>query len=89
MLVCVACSQLEQLRRDLLSIRQTVVRSQQTCLAAVEQGEKEDQSHCSEEFFRDMQKQLNSCLRHHQEIKRYDHSSEMGVTVADVGKEMN
>ena len=71
MLVCVACSQLEQLRQDLLAIRQTVVKSQQTCLPAVEQEEKEDQSRCSEELFRDMQKQLNNCLRHHQEIKRY------------------
>jgi hypothetical protein len=89
MLVCVACSQLEQLRRDLLSIRQTAVKSKQTCLAAVEQGEKRDQSHCSEELFRDMQKKLNSCLRHHQEIKRYDHSSEVGVTVGDVDIEIN
>jgi hypothetical protein len=70
MLVGVACSQLEQLRRDLLAIRQTVVKSQQTCVAAIEQEKKEDQRHCSEELFRNMQRQLNSCLRHHQEIKR-------------------
>jgi len=70
MLVCVACSQLEQLRHDLLAIRQTAVTSQQTCLAAVEEEEKEEQSRCSEELFRDMQKQLNVCLSHHQEIKR-------------------
>ena len=72
MLVCVACSQLEQLRQDLLAIRQTVVKSQQTLVAAVEQKEKEDQSHCCEELFRDMQKQIrvNNCLLHHQEIKR-------------------
>ena len=70
MLVCVACSQLEQLRQDLLAIRQTAVTSQQTCLAAAEKEEKEEQSRCSEELFRDMQKQLNVCLRHHQEIKR-------------------
>ena len=70
MLVCVACSQLEQLRRDLLSIRQTLVESQHTSLAAVEQEEGEEQSHCSEKLFGYMQEQLNSCLRHHQEIKR-------------------
>ena len=75
MLVCVACSQLEQLKRDLLAIRQTVVKSQQTCLSAVDQEEKEDQNHCSAELFRDMQRQLNSCLRHHQEIMRYGHST--------------
>jgi len=74
-LVCVPCSQLEQLRQDLLAIRQTVVQSQQTCLSAVEQEEKEDQNHCSEELFCDMQRQLNSCLRHHQEIKRYGRST--------------
>ena len=74
MLVCVACSQLEQLRQDLLAIQQTVVKSQHTCLAAAEKKEKEEQSRCSEELFRDMQKQLNVCLRHHQEIKRYGHS---------------
>jgi len=71
LLVCVACSQLEQLRQDLLAIRQTAVKSQQNCLTAVEQKEKEHQSRCSEELFRDMQKQLNNCLRHHQQIKRY------------------
>jgi len=70
-LVCVACSQLEQLRRDLLTIRETGVKLQRTCLTAVEQEEKEDQSHCSEELFRDMQRQLNSCICHHQEIKWY------------------
>jgi len=70
MLVCVACSQLQQLRQDLLAIEQKVVKSKQTCLTAVEQKEKEDQSQCSEELYRDMQKQLNSCLRHHQEIMR-------------------
>lgn len=74
MLVCAACSQLEKLRWDLLDIRRAVAKSQQNCLAAAEQQQEQGQRQCSEELLRDMQQQLNGCIRHHQEIKRCDHS---------------
>jgi hypothetical protein len=71
-LVCVACSQLEKLKLALLDIRQTHVISDQTFR---EEGvpQKEGKSHTSEEIFRCMQNQINVCVCHHQEIKRYDH----------------
>jgi hypothetical protein len=67
-LVCVACSQLEKLKLALLDIRQTHVISEQHCEA--EPGKIVDYVHTSEELFLHMQKQLNECIRHHQEVKR-------------------
>jgi hypothetical protein len=67
-LVCVACSQLEKLRAGLLDIRQTHVTAERDCGT---QGH----ARASEELFRHMQKQLNNCIRHHQEIKRCSHSN--------------
>jgi hypothetical protein len=63
-LVFIAGSQLEKLRAGLLDIRQTHVTAERDCGP---QG----QARASEELFRHMQKQLNNCIRHHQEIKRY------------------
>jgi hypothetical protein len=69
-LVCVACSQLEKLRATLLDIGQTHT-TQPSCGAETDQHEGGGQTHASEEQFRHMQKQLNSCILLHQEIKRY------------------
>jgi hypothetical protein len=62
--VCVACSQLEKLTATLLDIRQPHVIS-------VQNNGQKGQSHISEDVFLHMQKQLNACIRHHQEIHRY------------------
>jgi hypothetical protein len=66
MLVSVACSQLEKLTAALLDIRQTHDTAERDCGTQEAQG----QARASEELFRHMQKQLNDCIRHHQEIKR-------------------
>jgi hypothetical protein len=71
-LVCVACSQLEKLTAALLDIRQTHVTAERDCGTQTDQQEAQGQARASEELFRHMQKQLNNCIRHHQEIKRCD-----------------
>jgi hypothetical protein len=70
-LVCVACSQLEKLRAAILAIRQTHVTSEQDCGDETDQQDEEEQAHSSEELFHHMQRRLNHCIRHHQEIIRY------------------
>jgi hypothetical protein len=65
--VCVACSQLEKLRVALLDIRETHVTAERDCETQEAQG----QARASEELFCHMQKQLNHCICHHQETKRY------------------
>jgi hypothetical protein len=69
-LVCVACSQLEQLKASLLDIRQTHATAQRDYGTQAELQEAQGQARASQELFRHMQKQLNDCIRHHQEIKR-------------------
>jgi hypothetical protein len=69
-LVCVACSQLEKLRAALLHIRQTHVTAERDCGTQTDQQEAQGQARASEELFRQMQKQLNNCICHHQQIKR-------------------
>jgi hypothetical protein len=62
---------MEKLRAAILAIRQTHVTSEQDCEAETEQqGGESQQAHSSEELFSQMQRQLNDCIRHHQEIKR-------------------
>jgi len=61
--VCVACSQCEKLRAALLNIRQTLIITEREPGDTIEQG------------FQHMRKQLNECIRHHQDIKRYEHKS--------------
>jgi hypothetical protein len=68
-LVCVACSQLEKLRAALLDIRQTHVISEQHC---EEHQYTDRQTQVYEEVLHRMRKQLNVCIRHHQDTKRYD-----------------
>jgi hypothetical protein len=70
MLVCIACSQLEKLRASLLDIRQTHVTAQRDCGTQAGEQEAQGQARASQELFQHMQKQLNNCIRHHQEIKR-------------------
>jgi hypothetical protein len=70
-LICVACSQLEKLRAAILAIRQTHVTSEQDCGHETDQQEEQGQTHSSEELFHHMQRQLNDCIRHHQEIIRF------------------
>jgi hypothetical protein len=69
-LVCVACSQLETLRAAILDIRQTHVTSEQDCGAETDQLEGEGQVRACKKLFGHMQKQLNECIRHHQQIIR-------------------
>jgi len=69
-LVCVAGSQLEKLRADLLDIRQTHGTSLEECGGETDERETAGQKNTHSERFRHMQKQLNNCIRHHQEIKR-------------------
>jgi hypothetical protein len=71
-LVYVACGQLEKLRAALLSIRQTYITSEQQnrTEAGQQEGQGQGQGHAWEGSFRHMQKQLNNCIRHHQDIKR-------------------
>jgi hypothetical protein len=70
-LVCVACSQLEKLRANLLDIRQKHVTSEQD--SGAETGREEGgQVQTPQEVFCHMHKQLDDCVRHHQLILRYD-----------------
>jgi hypothetical protein len=69
-LVCVAGSQLEKLRAALLDIRQTHGISLLDCEDEIDEREAAGQKNTHSERFRHMQKQLNNCIRHHQEIKR-------------------
>jgi hypothetical protein len=70
-LVCVACSQLEKLRSALLDIRQKHGTSLQECGGETYELEATALKKIHSEQFRHMQKQLNNCIRHHHEIKRY------------------
>ena len=69
-LVCVACSQLEKLKLDLLNIRQIDVISEQLCGNEIQQPDFHEQPRLSDEPFRHMLEQLNKCIRHHQKINR-------------------
>lgn len=74
-LVCVACSQCEMLRADLLNIRQTHVITERVSEDDSGQQDSEQQTHTTEQVFQHMRKQLNECIRHHQDINRYEHMS--------------
>jgi hypothetical protein len=69
-LVCVACSQLEKLRAELLDIGQTHLMSEQDCGDWARQTDGPGRAHTSDEVFRHMQQKLKDCIRHHQQIKR-------------------
>jgi len=73
-LVCVACSQLEKLKLALLEIRRTHVISEQQCGDGIQQADVHEQHSFSDESFRHMQEQLNSFIRHHQQIKRWSYN---------------
>jgi hypothetical protein len=71
-LVSVTCSQLEKLRAALLDIRQTHIITDHD---SGEENYRHSERHndISEHVFHHMRKQLNACIRHHQNIQRYDH----------------
>jgi septum formation topological specificity factor MinE len=64
----------EKLRAALLDIRQKHVMSEQDCGDERDQQAVERHMLISEQLFGRMQKELNECIRHHQDIKRYDHT---------------
>jgi len=70
-LVGIACSQLEKLKAALLDIRQTFVTSEQDYGVETLQQVGQGQGYAAEDVFRHMQKQLNACIRLHQDVKRY------------------
>ena len=70
-LVTIACSQLEKLTASLLDIRQTTDMSEQDSRAVTEHEAEKGQVCTTQHMFCRMQKQLNDCIRHHQEILRY------------------
>jgi hypothetical protein len=69
-LVTIACTQLEKLRANLLDIRQKLNISDQDSGSHTGR-EEEEKVHPPQEMFRRMQRQLNDCVRHHQQILRY------------------
>jgi hypothetical protein len=69
-LVCVAGSQLEKLRENLETIRQTLGTSLQGYGGDTDEWEAAGEKYTHTDQFRHMQEQLNNCIRHHQEIKR-------------------
>jgi hypothetical protein len=68
--VCVACSQLEKVRAAMLDIKRKHITLDQNYLENCELQGGEVQVQNPEEISGYMQKQLNICIRHHQEIKR-------------------
>jgi hypothetical protein len=69
-LVTIACSQLEKLTASLLDIRQTPdIPEKDSC---ADTANKQEQGHvyATQRTFCRMQKQLNYCIHHHQEILR-------------------
>ncbi|XP_033607080.1 uncharacterized protein LOC111863742 [Cryptotermes secundus] len=70
LLVCIACSQLEKLRANLLDIRQELDTPAQDSRTETDTGEGR-QVQTSQEVFCRMQEQLNDCIRHHQLIIKY------------------
>ncbi|XP_021941222.1 odorant receptor 85c-like [Zootermopsis nevadensis] len=68
-LVCIACSQLEKLRASLLDIRQNRDISKDS--GAETDQEEIQEVHISQKMFNHMQKQLNDCIRHHQDILEF------------------
>ena len=76
--MCVACSQLEKLRAALLDIRQTHVitdhySGEDNYHHHHHHHHSEQHNDISEHVSQHMRKQLKDCLRHHQNIQRYDH----------------
>lgn len=65
-LVCVACSQLEKLKANLLDINQK---------SSTSEGPGAECEIDAEELVSAAQKRLNECIRHHQLIMQYVHTS--------------
>jgi hypothetical protein len=69
-LVTIACSQLEKLTANLLEIRQKADLPELEWRADTDHEEEQGQVYTPQHMFCRMQKQLNDCIRHHQEILR-------------------
>ncbi|KAJ4437140.1 hypothetical protein ANN_17275, partial [Periplaneta americana] len=69
-LVAIACSQLEKLRIAILDIRQTRFSENEDSGAKTDYKHK-DRLNISTRNFCEMQRRLNSCVRHHQDILEY------------------
>ena len=54
-MICIACSQVEKLKKNLSDIRQTT---------SLESPDNQTSQH----MFQDMKKKLKQCIRHHQQI---------------------
>jgi hypothetical protein len=79
-LVCIGCSQLEKLRASLLAIKQTRNTPEEELGAEADQKEeKEEKPHTSEDVFRQMQAQLNDCIRQHQNTLEYGCYSDITI----------
>ncbi|XP_021941235.1 odorant receptor 4-like [Zootermopsis nevadensis] len=77
--ICIACSQLEKLRAKLLDIRQKDDVAEEDSGAETDQEEEEEEQglvQTSQRVFLHMQKQLNDCIRHHQQIIRFMNAME-------------
>ena len=73
-LVCIACSQLEKLRANLVDIRQKENASEKDSGAEFNRkAEEEEQMHTSKEVFHHMRDQLHDCISHHQNTLEYDY----------------
>ncbi|XP_021941233.1 odorant receptor 2a-like isoform X2 [Zootermopsis nevadensis] len=67
---CIACTQLEKLRANIYNIRQKHDTTEQDSGAETDQ-EEEGKVYTTQQMFCHMQKQLNDCIRHHQEILKF------------------
>jgi hypothetical protein len=67
----IACIQLNKLRAGLLDIRQKQHTSVQDSSDETEQEGHKEQVPTSPALVRNLHKQLNDCIRHHQQILRY------------------
>jgi len=72
-LVIVPCSQLEKLRAALLDISQSQIINDHDSGEENYHLHSELHTDISENVTKHMRKQLNDCIRHHNNIQRYDH----------------
>jgi hypothetical protein len=82
-LVTIACSQLERLKTNLLDIKQKPETLGQDSGVETDREEEETQAHNSQELFHCMQRQLNCCIRHHQDILKYVTQEGLLIVLSD------
>jgi hypothetical protein len=64
---------MEKLNANLLDIRQMKIVTDQNPGGETEGKDSEIQTHIYHQVFEHMQKELNDCIRHHQDTKRCDY----------------